>query len=156
MAKNEKEREALNAIVGITEMDQERNYTSMAKFFDDLFTAYSSKLNQAIEPDTIESTYAGVHLNDVYEEGDFMNMVEGFNQGKMIHAKYALQILRDAIAKFERMPNVSVVDFNKSKTQLPSCIIVGDLHGSFKDLNYIINKFGVPGKKHRFVFNVSK
>jgi len=33
------------------------------------------------------------------------------------------------------------------------CIIVGDLHGSFRDLFHIINTFGIPGKHYNFVFN---
>ena len=148
---NQQENDALNAIVGITEMHQERNYASLAKFFDDMFAAYSSKLNKVLEPEEIDANYAGIHLNESYEEGDFFDMIESFNEGRIIHAKYALKIIRDSIAKFAQMPNVSLCNAREDSS---NCVIVGDLHGSFKDLYYIIKKFGIPGKSNRFVFNV--
>ena len=107
---SQQENEALNAIVGITEMHQERNYASLAKFFNDMFAAFSFKLNKVLEPKEIETNYTGIHLNETYEEGDFNDMIESFNEGRIIHAKYALQILKSAIEKFEKMPNVSVAD----------------------------------------------
>ena len=75
-----------------------------------MFAAFSFKLNKVLEPKEIESNYTGIHLNETYEEGDFVSMIESFNEGRIIHAKYALQILKSAIAIFERMPNVTVAD----------------------------------------------
>ena len=69
----------------------------------------------------------------------------------MLHAKYSLQILRDALKYHKKFTNVSTCDLSKSS--LSDCIIVGDLHGSFKDLYYLIQKFGTPGKNYRFIFN---
>ena len=147
------ELEAFDSIVPIAEMFQERSYTLMSKFFDDLFAVYSSKMEKPYIPDQIDSNYTGIHLNDAYEEADLIKMIESFKNGQMIHAKYALKILSDAINVFQARSNVSECNFKKAKTKLPSCIIVGDLHGSFKDLCYIIDKFGLPGKNYRFVFN---
>jgi len=121
---SQQETDALNSVIGITEMHQERNYASLAKFFDDMFAAYSSRINKVLEPKEIEDNYTGVHLNETFEEGDFIDMIESFNEGRIIHAKYALKIVLSAIAKFERMPNVSVCD---SRLDGFSCVLVRDL-----------------------------
>jgi hypothetical protein len=142
------EAQALDAVLNLTEMVQEQSFTSMATFFDDLFTAYSKNFTAETVPDSIESTYTGVHLNQAYEENDFEKMITSFKNGNILHAKYAVQILRDAISAFEKYPNVPECRLNTS-----SCIVVGDLHGSFKDLYYLIQRYGTPGKLNRFVFN---
>ncbi len=147
------EENAINALINVNEMIQERNFTSMSNFFDDLYSLVNAKLkNKDIQPDNVESSYVGVHINETYEESDFLKMIEGFKSNQMIHAKYALQILKDAIINFEKQPNISNLDLRLHNTRL-NTIIVGDLHGNFKDLYYIIEKFGIPGKNHRFVFN---
>jgi hypothetical protein len=142
------EAEALNAVLHLTEHVQEQSFTSMASFFDDLFSAYSKNFGAEAAPDSIESTYTGVHLNQTYEESDFEKMTTSFKNGSSLHAKYALQILRDSIAAFEKYPNVPECRMSSS-----NCIVVGDLHGSFKDLFYLIQRYGTPGKTCRFVFN---
>lgn len=144
------ERKALNALVSVCEEEQERNYASMSKFFDDLFAAFYS-LKNLIVPTSIEPTYTGIHLNEKYEENDFLKLVEQFRNNQMLHAKYSLQIVHDALKLHKKFPNVAVCDLARSS--LKSVIIVGDLHGSFRDLYYIIQKFGIPGKHFRFVFN---
>ena len=147
------ETKALNAIIQVNEMIQEKNFTSMAKFFDDLFNIVNTKINnQSLQPEYVEATYVGLHINETYEESDFLKMLEEFKNNKMIHAKYAMQIFKDAIRNLEKQPNVSNLDLNGHTTRLDT-IIVGDLHGNFRDLYFIIQKFGVPGKKYRFVFN---
>ena len=144
---------AINALVLVNESIQEQNYTTMANFFDDLFTLIKNKItDDAKYPDTVESSYVGVHINEKYEESDFLKMIEAFRGNQMIHAKYALQILNDAIRNYEKQPNIPQLNLNQHKSRADT-IIVGDLHGSFKDLYYIINKFGVPGKNYRFIFN---
>ena len=144
---------AINALVVVNEMIQERNYTSLSKFFDDLFSLINLKIaGNVIQPERIESSYVGLHINDVYEESDFFKMIESFRANQMIHAKYAIQILKDAIRNFEKQPNISELNLTLHKSRLDT-IIVGDLHGNFRDLYYIIKKFGVPGKSYRFVFN---
>ena len=147
---SKRERRALNALVGVCEMEQERNYASMSRFFDDLFAAFHNFKN-LIVPHTVEQSYTGIHLNNKYEESDFLKLVEQFRNNKILHAKYSLQIVKDALKKHKTFPNISQCDLSKSS--LPGAIIVGDLHGSFKDLHYIIEKFGIPGKNFRFVFN---
>ena len=132
---------AINALVLVNESIQEQNYTTMANFFDDLFTLIKNKItDDAKYPDTVESSYVGVHINEKYEESDFLKMIEAFRGNQMIHAKYALQILNDAIRNYEKQPNIPQLNLNQHKSRADT-IIVGDLHGSFKDLYYIINKY---------------
>lgn len=147
------ETNAINALVVVNEMIQEQNYTSISRFFDDLFSLINSKIaNKTLQPEVVEASYVGVHLNEAYEESDLIKMIEGFRMNQMIHAKYAIMILKDAIRNFEKQPNVAELNLTDHKSRLDT-IIVGDLHGSFRDLYYIIKKFGIPGKKFRFVFN---
>jgi hypothetical protein len=156
----DEEQEALNSLVSLTEYVQERNYSKMAKFFNDLMAAYAVKLNSKgnntvqLVPDQVEPAYTGVHINtEKYEEADFYRMLDAFKSSQMIHAKYALKIVQDAIEKLENFSNISHCNLKKSQTSLPAVLIVGDLHGSMRDLIYIVDKYGVPGKKYRFVFN---
>ena len=148
-----KEKEALNALVLVSEMIQERDYISMARFFNDIFSAYGSHLEKEIIPESIESSYTGLHLGEKYEESDFMQLVDNFYKGNMLHAKYALKIITDANNKLKSYSNIAYCDVKKMHTDLMGFVIVGDLHGSFKDLKYIIDKFGIPGKNYRMVFN---
>ena len=88
---SKKEKNALNSLINICEMEQERNYASMSKFFDDLFTVFHNFKNTRI-PQFVETTYTGIHLNDTYEENDFLKMIEQFRNNKILHAKYAFVI----------------------------------------------------------------
>ncbi|CAF0811728.1 unnamed protein product [Brachionus calyciflorus] len=144
---------ALNALVELNEMVQETSYASMSKFFDQLFAVYSAKFKSAIRPDSIEPSYTGIHLSKNYEVGDFSKMIESFRNNQKIHPKYASQILEDSIQLFEKLPNVRECNLRQSDPNSSGIIIVGDLHGSFKDLYYIISKYGIPGHKYNFVFN---
>ena len=137
---------ALNSLRGLIEVVQERDFGSMARFFDDLFSVFSSQFSKEIQPESVEASYTGIHLGKVYKEEDFMKMVEEFQSGNKLHAKYALQILKDAIAAYQKYPNIC-------ECKDSSIIVVGDIHGSFRDLYYIIEKFGIPGKNNSFVFN---
>jgi hypothetical protein len=145
--------EALDAIVGFSEIIQEQNYVSLSQFFEHLFSAFAEHFQTAIQPEVVESSYTGVHLGAQYEENDFVKMANGFYKNQPLHAKYALKIMSDSVKVLKKMENIRTCDFNASKTNLPGVVIVGDLHGNFHDLFYIIKKFGVPGKQYRFVFN---
>ena len=148
-----KEKEAMDALVLVSEMIQEKDYISMAKFFNDMFSAYGSQMKKEVVPESIEPSYSGIHLGEKYEDSDFMQLVDNFDKGNMIHAKYALKIIDDATNRFKRYSNIALLDVKKMQNKLRGFVIVGDLHGSFKDLKHIIDKFGIPGKHYRFVFN---
>jgi Ca2+-binding EF-hand superfamily protein len=61
------------------------------------------------------------------------------------------KIIKDAENLLLNMPNIRVCNLNDENE--PGCIIVGDLHGSFNDLYYIIDRFDIPGKEFKFIFN---
>jgi hypothetical protein len=157
----DEEQEALNSLVNLTEYVQEQNYSKMTKFFNDLMAAYSVKLNSKennntvqLVPELIEPAYTGVHIStEKYEETDLHRMLDAFKSKQIIHARYALKIVQDAIEKLENFSNISHCNLKKTQTQLPAILIVGDLHGSLRDLIYIVDKYGIPGKNYRFVFN---
>ena len=123
---------AYDALVGVSEMIQEQNYASLAQFFDHLFSAFSKQLSSSVIPESVESSYSGIHLGENYEENDFVKMANGFLNNQVIHAKYAFKILRDAVGILKKMENIRSCDFNLAKTELPGVVIVGDLHGNFK------------------------
>lgn len=145
------ERESLNALVQVCEQEQELNYISMTKFFDDLFTIFHNLNSLSSLPEIVESTYTGLHLTQTYNEEEFIKMLEQFRGYKVIHAKYALQIINDALKLHKTYSNIEKCNLNESA--LNEVIIVGDLHGSFRDLDYIINKFDIPGKRYGYIFN---
>ena len=78
-----------------------------------------------------------------------MKLIEQFRNQKILHPKYAMQIVNDAIKHHKKFSNISNCDLSNSS--LSGAVIVGDLHGSFKDLYHIIEQFGIPGNKNRYV-----
>lgn len=146
-----KEREALNALLNFCELEQERHHVSMSLFFEDLFAVYHDFKSLNTSELVVESSYTGVHLSESYYEKEFLHLVEQFKNSKTLHIKYALQLVRDSLNKMKHLPNVCECDMRKSN--LNGCVIVGDLHGSFSDLYFIIKKYGIPGKNYFFIFN---
>jgi serine/threonine-protein phosphatase with EF-hand domain len=61
------------------------------------------------------------------------------------------KIIKDAENLLLNMPNIRVCNLNDENE--PGCIIVGDLHGSFNDLYHLIQKYDIPGKDYKFIFN---
>ncbi|CAF0811670.1 unnamed protein product [Brachionus calyciflorus] len=147
---SQQEASAFNALVELNEITLEQNYASTSKFFECLFAVYSNKINKVIRPELVETSYSGTHLSRNYELGDFYRMIESFRNNQRLHAKYALQIIEDAIQAFQYYPNITECNILPSSN---GAVIVGDLHGSFKDLYYIISKYGVPGQNYFFIFN---
>lgn len=146
--------ESFAILSNIAEYIQEKNYVlSSTEFFEDLISSFAEKFSNPLYPDEIESDYTGIHLGPAYEESDFSQMIESFSHNQTLHAKYVWKILFESRQKYKLAKNISECNLNISKTELPGVIIVGDLHGNFHDLNYIIKKFGIPGKNYRFVFN---
>ena len=143
--------DALQQVLGIVEMEQERSYLSNAEIFDQLLAAYSSQMNTYATPTGVASDYVGVHLGKVYEDSDMDDLLKSFKNNQVLDAFYVLKLISDAKFVMQKMPNIReclVVDPTDR-----GVVIVGDLHGSFNDLNNIIYKFGIPGRKYSFVFN---
>lgn len=118
--------DALNALLNICENEQEKKHVTMSKFFDDLFEVFHNHKHAINFPNSIETSYAGLHLNDHYEENDFIKMMDEFRNGNMIHAKYALEIIDDAKDLYKKLPNINECHLEKSSMR--GAIVVGDLH----------------------------
>ena len=140
--------DALKAVLNCVEMEEERYYVSTADLFNDLFQAYSVKVDST-KVITIESSYVGLHLGE-YEASDFDRLVTSFSNYEILHAQYTLKIINDAKELLKKIPNIQKCVMKNSSENL---IIVGDLHGNFRDLKYIIDKYGIPGSKYKFIFN---
>lgn len=140
---------ALIHVLDVVEMNQERNYISNSLLFDELLNAYACKLTtNLLVPISCSKDYTGVHLGQLYEDDDLKLMLKMFKHNGVLDAFYALRILNDAEKQLSRLGNVNMVDASQQ-----GCIIVGDLHGNFHDLYHLINKYDLPGKQYKFVFN---
>jgi len=53
-----------------------------------------------------------------YHEIDFFKLVEQFRNNQMLHIKYAVQLLKDALNILIKYPNISNCDMTKSKCNL--------------------------------------
>ena len=139
---------ALTAVLNCVEMEEERHFVSTADLFNDLFQAYSLKVDPAkvIE---VETSYVGLHLGE-YEASDFERLLTSFSNFENLHAIYTLKIINDAKALLKKMPNIQKCSLKSSSDNL---VLVGDLHGNFRDLKFIIDKYGIPGLKYKFIFN---
>lgn len=144
---------AFDALISVSEVLQERNYVSMSLFFDHVMHTFRDKLDSTPIPKQIEASYKGIQLSDNYAESDFNRLLEGFMKNEPLHAKYALRILKDAATQLAKYENLRASDLTRCKTKLSGFVIVGDLHGSLNDLHHIVQKFGIPGQKSRFIFN---
>ena len=155
MANIDTEKEAMDAVVLMSEIINQKKRHSKTGNYDEFFPSYGSNLKQVLAPiESVESSYGGLHLGDTYEETEFLKLVEYFHNGQMIHIKYALKIVEDALNKFKNYSNIVYCNSSKMSAKL-GFLVVGDLHGSFKDLRYIINNFGIPGKQYRVIFLIS-
>jgi hypothetical protein len=140
---------ALMHVLDVVEMNEERNHISNSQLLDELLNAYSSKLNNnLLIPLSCSKDYTGVHLGCLYEDVDFKLMLKMFKNNGVLDAFYALKIINDAQHILSKMPNINECDATHQ-----ACILVGDLHGNFHDLNHLIYKYNYPGKLYQFVFN---
>jgi serine/threonine-protein phosphatase with EF-hand domain len=139
---------ALTAVLNCVEMEEERHFVSTADLFNDLFQAYSLKVDptKVVE---VETSYVGLHLGE-YEASDFERLITSFSNFENLHALYTLKIINDAKELLKKLPNIQKCSLNCSSDNL---VLVGDLHGNFRDLKYIISKYGIPGSKYKFIFN---
>jgi serine/threonine-protein phosphatase with EF-hand domain len=140
--------DALTAVLNCVEMEEERYFVSTADLFNDLFQAYSLKVDPT-KIITVENSYVGLHLGE-YEASDFERLVQSFSNYENLHAFYALKIINDAKELLKKVPNIQTCTI---KSNADNLIIVGDLHGNFRDLKYIIDEYGLPGDKYQFIFN---
>jgi disulfide oxidoreductase YuzD len=158
------EREALHGLLSLTKLlNKNENEYPNVNYSSDYINSRSTSdtaaklaLEAKLKDKYLnnEINYQGITVQDgKYKESDFLKMIENFKHDILIKPKYALRILRDSIKLLETMPNITQCNLNKSNTVLDGFIVVGDLHGSLKDLSYIIDRFGIPGRRYRYIFN---
>jgi hypothetical protein len=143
--------EAIKSILGIVEMEQEREYATNADLFDHLLTTYASEMKVYLTPESVSKDYTGVHLGPTYEDSIFKLMLKSFKNNQLLDPFYVLKIINDAQNILKEMPNIRECHLDDPLEE--GCIIVGDLHGNFTDLYHIIRKYGIPGHQYKFIFN---
>ncbi|CAF0790452.1 unnamed protein product [Brachionus calyciflorus] len=140
---------ALEKVIGIVEMEQERDLVSNAKLFDHLITAFCT--NTDLIPLSVSKDYVGVHLTPIYEINNLKLLLKYFKNDQILDPFYTLKIINDAKEKMLKLPNILECIIEDPKEN--GCIVVGDLHGNFDDLYHLIDKFGLPGCEFRYIFN---
>ncbi|XP_077292785.1 retinal degeneration C [Arctopsyche grandis] len=117
-------------------------------------TSRSSSIDESEEADeegvVSDKGYRGPHLNFPLQRKDLDLLIETFRKKKhRLHAKYVAGILREAIAKLKRLPNL-----NQASTAISKQVtICGDLHGKLDDLLVVFHKNGLPSPENPYVFN---
>ncbi|CAF1083695.1 unnamed protein product [Rotaria sordida] len=109
------------------------------------------ELLRLTNPDSIpvEASYYGPRIEGPITRQTFVNLIEAFQYGEILHEKYVCQILHQARAILKTLPNYNPIDLS----HLHHIYIIGDLHGQLADLLHIFNENGLPGIDNPYVFN---
>lgn len=100
----------------------------------------------------VEEAYAGPALTEsgAIDEVFVRRLIECFRGQGQLHYKYAVQIMLQAKALFEAMPNIVEVPV-PAGSKITVC---GDVHGQFYDLvDSIFEGNGMPSAENPYVFN---
>jgi len=117
---------------------------------DGLVLEYSNKPLKEVDLKNYKGPVVEFPLN---EEG-VRKMICVFQKGReSLHYNYVMSILLDVklLSKKENLHHLkrcSIPNVEDGKV-----IVVGDLHGQLQDLLTILDKFGFPSEKQRYVFN---
>ncbi|CAF1177588.1 unnamed protein product [Rotaria sordida] len=109
------------------------------------------ELLQSTDPDRIavENTYQGPRIKDLITKETFIDLIEAFRKGQLLHERYVCKILHQARNILKALPNNNAINL----LQLHHVYIVGDLHGQLADLLYIFNENGLPTIDNPYLFN---
>lgn len=99
----------------------------------------------------VESDYDGPRLKDgKFVTTEFVQqLISYFKESKILHRKYALEILCQVYKLFAAEP--SLVDIHIQSEKIFT--VVGDVHGQFYDLLNIFNLNGLPSESNPYLFN---
>ena len=140
----------------IEDKDVRESGAYSALLFDHL--SRSSPVETDTENPTSKSgkghTMAGdesLSLASTYNDADLHALIDHLASGSRLHARHVLDILDNAKNILACMPNVRELHVRRDRDQF--AVVVGDLAGSWRDLVHLIDKYGVPGLRHKFVFS---
>lgn len=104
-----------------------------------------------LEAMTIDDKYEGPRLeDDVRVTPKFMEeLLEHYREQKLLHRRYAFQILLDVKKYFASLHSLVEVDVPDGK----KFTICGDIHGQFYDLLNVFKINGLPSEENPYLFN---
>ncbi|CAF4197975.1 unnamed protein product, partial [Rotaria magnacalcarata] len=109
------------------------------------------ELLRSTNPDsiTVEANYRGPRIEGSITRQTFVDLIEAFQHGQILHEKYVCHILHQARAILKTLPNYNRIDL----FTLHHIYIIGDLHGQLADLLHIFNANGLPAIDNPYIFN---
>ncbi|CAF1318734.1 unnamed protein product [Adineta steineri] len=109
------------------------------------------ELLKLTNPDNIrvETSYRGPRIDGPITRKVFVDLIEAFQRGQILHEKYVCEVLHQARAILKTVPNFNHIDL----ANLQHVFIVGDLHGQLADLLHIFNTNGLPSTDNAYIFN---
>ena len=93
---------------------------------------------------------ATLHLPETITQPVVHDLIQHFNNGQRLHYKYVLTVLEAAAGVMQEEPTVTRIPKPKGQRVVT---VVGDLHGSFNDLTYILSEIGYPNPNNIIIFN---
>ncbi|ETV99300.1 hypothetical protein H310_08032 [Aphanomyces invadans] len=100
----------------------------------------------------VDSSYDGPHLPETTPTIEFVtDVLDHFKRGKLLHRKYALQILLQMKAMLQALPTLLRIPLGtESQAHITVC---GDTHGQFYDVCNIFALNGLPSETNPYLFN---
>lgn len=103
----------------------------------------------------VEDTYQGPRMQEdgnggyVITEQFVKDMLQEFKEQRLIHKRFAFQILLQARELFRNLPSLVDIDIPDDK----HFTVCGDVHGQYYDLLNIWELNGLPGPDNPYLFN---
>lgn len=97
----------------------------------------------------ISPDYKGPHITWPLKLANVLEVLETFKKGTMLHYKYVLEVLREAIRQFSVLPSLQEINVKDPE----KITVIGDLHGQLQDLFSIFSINGLPSPTNKYLFN---
>ncbi|CAF3697493.1 unnamed protein product [Rotaria sp. Silwood1] len=98
---------------------------------------------------SVQASYQGPRIEGPITRKTFVDLIEAFQYGQVLHVKYVYEILHQARAILKNLPNFNGINLSI----LHHIYIIGDLHGQLADLLHIFNANGLPAIDNPYIFN---
>ncbi|KAG5179686.1 serine/threonine protein phosphatase [Tribonema minus] len=148
-ANKERNSKVWNKLDNMNEQLAIRRSIQLQSIFGAADAAAPKDLTAAEEAMEIEPEYDGPHLAFPLQESDALAMLEHFKAGRVLHAKYALQLLRVAREILAREATLQEAAIGEGGRMT----VVGDIHGQLQDLYSIFTINGLPSPENAYLFN---